>query len=552
MQPIKMLLLSDWNLNPMVRFLAKSSNGIKIEAKEAPYNQVHQLLMNLNHPLWTEDLDAHLIWTSPESMIPSFQKVLDYEPVDMGQIIKEVDAFCDMLIPSTMKSRFVFLVSWSVPPHYRWIQTLMNKHNTGLNNILMQMNLRVAERLNEHKSVVILDSTYWYAAIQKKSYDIKMYAIGKIPFSRDLFVLVSEEIQAVIQGLLGQSKKLIICDLDNTLWGGIIGDDGMENIKLGGIDPIGESFKEFQRELKRLANRGVLLAISSKNNEQIALEMIEQHPEMVLKKRDFSAFRINWQDKAQNILEIVEELHLGLQSVVFLDDNPIERDRVKRALPEIYVPDLPEDFTQYPIFIHTLNCFETSSITEEDRDRAKWFQVEQQRQEEKKLVGSLENWLSSLELKVKVTKLNESVLPRAVQLLNKTNQFNMATRRFTPEDYWIWSNQAHHSVFVFEVEDKFGTAGYTALISLSKHESEQVEIEDFVMSCRVMGKGIEEVILYYAKIATGSSRLKTKYTKTSKNQPFFDFIKDKYVKGSTVWLDNDQIQKPNYITLIEE
>ncbi len=552
MQTIKMLLLSDWNLNPMVRLLADSSNGMKIDAKEAPYNQVHQLLMNLNHPLWTQDLDAHLVWTSPERMVPSFQKVLNYESVDIEQIIKEVDAFCDMLIPSIVKSQFLFLVSWSVPPHFRWIQTLTNKHNIGLNNILMQMNLRMAERLSEHKSVIILDSMYWYAAIQKKSYDIKMYALGKIPFSRDLFSLVSKEIQAVIYGLLGQSKKLIICDLDNTLWGGIIGDDGMENIKLGGIDPIGESFKEFQRELKRLANRGILLAISSKNNEQVALEMIEKHPEMILKKKDFSALRINWQDKAQNILEIVEELHLGLQSVVFLDDNPIERDRVKQALPEIYVPDLPEDFTQYPVFIHTLNCFETASVTEEDRDRGKWFQVEQQRQEEKKLVGSLEDWLSSLELKIKVNKLNENLLPRAVQLLNKTNQFNMATRRFTPEDYWTWSNQADHSVFVFEVEDKFGTAGYTALISLSQHESHEAEIQDFVMSCRVMGKGIEEAILYYAKMATRSNHLKTKYTETSKNQPFFDFIKDKYVSGSMEVLDNSQIQKPSYITLIEE
>ncbi len=552
MQTIRMLLLSNWNLNPMVRLLAEPSHGITIEAVEGPYNQVHQMFMNLNHPLWTEGLDACLVWTSPETMIPSFQKVLDYEYVNIDQIMKEVDGFCDMLIASSKKSRFVFVASWSVPPHYRWIQTLTNKHNVGLNNILMQMNLRLSERLSEHKSFIILDSMYWYAAIQKKSYDIKMYALGKIPFSRDLFALVSQEIKSVVCGLLGLSKKLIICDLDNTLWGGIIGDDGMENIKLGGIDPVGESFKAFQRELKRLANRGILLAISSKNSEQIALEVIEQHPEMILKKEDFSALRINWEDKAQNILEIIKELNLGLQSVVFLDDNPIERDRIRQALPEIYVPNLPEDYTQYPVFIHTLNCFETSSVTEEDRDRGKWFQIEQQRQEEKRLVGSLEDWLSSLNLKVRVTQLNSTLLPRVVQLLNKTNQFNMAMRRFTTEDYWTWSNQSAHSSFVFEVEDKFGTSGYIGVLSLSRNEAEQAEIHDFVMSCRVMGKGIEEAMLYYAKLAAGSSRLKALYIDTSKNKPFIDFIKDKYVSGSTEWLDTDQIHMPNYITLVEE
>ncbi|WP_225442584.1 HAD-IIIC family phosphatase [Paenibacillus lycopersici] len=552
MQPIRMLLLSDWNLNPMVRLLAEPSHGIAIEAIEGPYNQVHQLLMNLNHPSWREGLDAHLVWTSPETMVPSFKKVLDYEAVNIGQIMQEVDDFCDMLIPSGMNSRFVFVASWSVPPHYRWIQTLTNKHNTGLTNILMQMNLRLAERLSGHKSFIILDSTYWYAAIQKKSYDSKMYALGKIPFTRDLFAFVAQEMKAVVCGLLGQSKKLIICDLDNTLWGGIIGDDGMENIKLGGIDPVGESFKAFQRELKRLASRGILLGISSKNNEQTALEMIEQHPEMILKKADFSALRINWEDKAQNILEIVNELHLGLQSVVFLDDNPIERDRIRQALPGIYVPDLPEDYTQYPVFIHTLNCFETSSVTEEDRDRGKWFQIEQQRQEGKRLVGSLEDWLSSLELKVRVTKLNAALLPRVVQLLNKTNQFNMATRRFTTEDYWTWSNQADHSVFVFEVEDKFGTSGYTGILSLSRMEADQAEIHDFVMSCRVMGKGIEEAMLYYALLAAGSSRLTARCIETSKNKPFIDFMKEKYVPGSTERLDADQIHMPNYITFIEE
>lgn len=552
MQSIKMLLLSDWNLNPMIRLLSNPSNGVAIEAKEGPYNQVHQMLINLNHPVWTNDLDAHLVWTSPENVVPSFQRVLDYEPVNIDQILKEVDSFCNMLIASITKSRFIFMVSWSVPPHYRWIQTLTNKHNVGLTNILMQMNLRLAERLSEYKSIFILDSMYWYAAIQKKSYDIKMYALGKIPFSRDLFVLVSEEIKAVVSGLLGQTKKLIVCDLDNTLWGGVIGDDGMENVKLGGIDPVGESFKAFQRELKRLAARGVLLAISSKNNEQLAFEMIEQHPEMVLKKEDFSAWRINWGDKAQNILEIVNELHLGLQSVVFLDDNPIERDRIRQALPEVYIPDLPEDYTQYPVFIHTLNCFETASVTAEDRERGKWFQVEQQRQEEKRLVGSLDDWLKSLEIKVRVTKLNSVILPRAVQLLNKTNQFNMATRRFTPEDYWMWNNQTNHFSFVFEVQDKFGTAGYTGLLSLSQIEPGQVEIQDFVMSCRVMGKGIEEAMLHYAKVFAGASCLKTKYIQTSKNKPFFDFIKDKYVSSHTECLDQDQIQMPDYITLIEE
>lgn len=552
MQTLKMLLLSDANLNPMIRLLATPIQGVAINAIEGPYGQVHQILMNLNHPIWEEKLDAHLVWTSPEKVIPSFQKILDYEGVSVEEVLKDVDDFCDLLIPSIVKSKYVFVVSWSVPPHYRWMQTLTNKHNLGLNNILMQMNLRLSERLHEHKQIIILDSMYWYAAFQQKSFDAKMYAVGKIPYTRNFFAFVAREINSVLSGLFGKSKKLIICDLDNTLWGGIIGDDGMENIRLGGIDPIGESFKLFQQELKRLSRRGILLAVSSKNNEKIALEMMEQHPEMILRKKDFSAWRINWEDKATNILGIAEELHLGLQSIVFLDDNPSERDRVKQALPEVYVPSLPEDFTQYPIFIQSLDCFETSFISQEDRVRVQWFQQEQQRQEERGAVGSLQSWLRSLELKVTARRMTATMLPRVVQLLNKTNQFNMATRRFQTEEYWTWSNQSQHETFVFEVEDKFGTAGYTGVISFFNNTSGQVDIHDFVMSCRVMGKGIEEAILFFVKKHTDASLIKFHYVETEKNKPFYDFISNKYRSDMGNYLDSKHINMPDYIKLIEE
>lgn len=233
---------------------------------------------------------------------------------------------------------------------------------------------------------------------------------------------------------------MIICDLDNTLWGGVIGDDGIDNIKLGGIDPVGESFKLFQQELYRLSSRGIILAICSKNSESVALEMIEQHPDMILRKKDFSSIRINWNDKAANVVEIVKELNLGLQSVVFLDDNPSERDRIKQALPEVYVPDLPIDVTQYPVFISRLDCFETPAITLEDRKRTDWFKQEQRRESIKLNVDSLEEWLHSLEIKLTPHKLDKFLLTRAVQLMNKTNQFNMATRRFTIEEFWSWRN----------------------------------------------------------------------------------------------------------------
>ncbi|MEC0183484.1 HAD-IIIC family phosphatase [Paenibacillus peoriae] len=552
MKKNKLLILSDSNLNPMVRFLEGSFADFTLEVTEAPYNQVNQVLMDSEHSVWSEKKDMLLLWTSPEKVIPSFNKLMDYKEFNIGDVLNEVDQFCELIIGAEKKVKHMFVVSWSLPPHYRWIQSMTLKHNVGLNNVLMQMNLRLSERLQKHDHVIILDSSYWYAAIQQKSYDAKMYALGKIPFSRDFFLFVSNELKSVISGLYGQSKKLIICDLDNTLWGGVIGDDGIDNIKLGGIDPVGESFKLFQQELHRLSSRGIILAICSKNSESVALEMIEQHPDMILRRKDFSSIRINWNDKAANVVEIVKELNLGLQSVVFLDDNPSERDRIKQALPEIYVPDLPVDFTQYPVFISRLDCFETPAITLEDRKRTDWFKQEQERESIKLNVGSLEEWLHSLEIKVTPHKLDKLLLTRAVQLINKTNQFNMATRRFTIEEYWSWNELPNNHAILFEVEDKFGNAGYTGLISVSCDDEGQAEIHDFVMSCRVMGKGIEEAMLYLVAKYFSVHNIKATYVKTEKNKPFYDFISKKYRDVSK---NNDlnlgEIFLPHHILLKE-
>lgn len=552
MKKNKLLILSDLNLNPMVRFLEGSFADFTLEVTEAPYNQVNQVLMDSDHSVWSEKKDMLLLWTSPEKVIPSFNKLVDYKEVNIGDVLNEVDQFCELIIGAEGKAKHIFVVSWSLPPHYRWIQSMTLKHNVGLSNVLMQMNLRLSERLQKHDHVIILDSSYWYAAIQQKSYDAKMYALGKIPFSRDFFLFVSNELKSVISGLYGQSKKLIICDLDNTLWGGVIGDDGIDNIKLGGIDPVGESFKLFQQELYRLSSRGIILAICSKNSESVALEMIEQHPDMILRKKDFSSIRINWNDKAANVVEIVKELNLGLQSVVFLDDNPSERDRIKQALPEVYVPDLPIDVTQYPVFISRLDCFETPVITLEDRKRTDWFKQEQKRESIKLNVDSLEEWLHSLEIKLTPHKLDKFLLTRAVQLMNKTNQFNMATRRFTIEEFWTWSEQPNNHAFLFEVEDKFGNAGYTGLISVSCDDGGQAEIHDFVMSCRVMGKGIEEAMLYLVIKHLSPHHIRATYIKTEKNKPFYDFISKKYKDISkNNELNLGEIFQPHHILLKE-
>lgn len=554
MSELKALILADSVVDPIARFLSDTANRPKVQTEIGPYNQIFQILMDSENPIWKKEHDLLIIWTTPNKIISSYEKLLNNELFDLNELMLEVDQFAESVIQTKERQKFTFVVSWSIHSHYRNIQTYALKHNVGHANVLMQMNLRLANLFKEHSNIILMDSQYWHATLQTKAFDSKMYALGKIGFTREFFKLVSTEIKSVLRGLLAQTRKLIICDLDNTLWGGIIGDDGMDNILLGGIDPIGESFVLFQKELKKLKNRGIILAVCSKNEINIAMDMIERHPEMILKKSDFSAFRINWQDKAENVEQIVTELNLGLQSVVFLDDNPTERERIKQAFPEIYTPDLPKDITEYPSFIAMLDCFESPEITLEDRKRTTLYQEEAIRKVSMAKASSKEEWLISLDIVVRVSLLNRTNLPRVVQLLNKTNQFNMSTRRKTEEEYWNWCEIRTNRIYVFQIEDKFGNAGITGIISiiLSKNE---VEIIDFVMSCRIMGKAVEESMLYAVNNDLKKEHikvLKANYRKTEKNSVFYEFIKHLYSNETTGELDINKIHNPRHIKIINE
>jgi len=343
-----------------------------------------------------------------------------------------------------------------------------------------------------------------------------------------VFREAAKDIKAALRGIYGQSRKLVVLDLDDTLWGGIVGDDGWQNLQLGGHDATGEAFVDFQRMLKALTRRGVLLGVVSKNTESVAIEAIESHPEMVLKLEDFAGWRINWDDKARNIAELTEELNLGLQSVVFIDDNPIERSRVRAALPEVLVPEWPTDKTQYVGALLALDCFEPPRLSNEDRERAKMYATERTRQALKANVSSVDDWLSSLETEVTVESLSSANVKRAAQLLNKTNQLNLRTRRMTEAELLAWAEAEDHRVWTISVRDRFGASGLTGILGLAVNgSSTSVSVEDFVLSCRVMGRRVEEVMLAVAARharGLGAKSLVATYEETPKNRPCLEFF----------------------------
>ncbi|MBN2782701.1 MAG: HAD-IIIC family phosphatase, partial [Campylobacterales bacterium] len=428
------------------------------------------------------------------------------------------------------------------------------QNNLGIDYYLNLINMRLIENLSQINNFYLLDANKYFLNV-KKIYNNKMWYTTKTPYSLDVIKKVKRDIDSSIEGLLGKSRRLIVLDLDNTLWGGILGDVGWEGVKIGGHDYLGEAFAEFQKVLKSLTNRGLLLAIASKNYEDVALEAIEKNPEMILKKDDFSSWKINWQDKAQNIVDITKDVNLGLSSVIFIDDNQAERARVAEALPDVFVPDWPENPVDYKEALLLLDCFNTPSVTKEDRQRSKMFVQNRERKDLSSML-SHNDWLKSIEMIVEIEKFNSTNSSRTVQLLNKTNQFNLATRRMSESEFADWNEQTNNEMFTFKVKDKFGDLGLTGVISFSIDDTNMI-ISDFIMSCRVMGREIERLMLGYIISKAQEIGLKqviAKYIKTDRNKPMYEFLNNSgFEKDGDIysWSCDKTYEIPSFITLQE-
>ena len=313
-------------------------------------------------------------------------------------------------------------------------------------------------------------------------------------YSIDTFAKLSHYLAQFFNAFKGHFKKCLILDLDNTTWGGIIGDDGLENIQVGSLG-IGKAFTKLQKWAKLLKERGVILAICSKNSEDVAKEPFEKHNEMVLRLDDISIFFANCKNKADNIRYIQDVLNIGFDSMVFLDDNPVERDIVRQSLPGVTVPELPEDPAYYIPYIESLNLFETVSYSENDKDRTSQYQQEAKR---KKLISSVTNmddYLKSLEMVGNISAFNSDDVSRIAQLTQRSNQFNLRTKRYTEKDITELMNSENHLTYSIKLKDKFGDYGLISVIILEKKNDNSYFIDTLIMSCRVLKRDVEHYAL---------------------------------------------------------
>ena len=391
---------------------------------------------------------------------------------------------------------------------------------------LLKLNYLLAEAACEAGNVRLIDLEPIRAHMGYDAFhDPKLYAIAKMPISTQALPAVASRVVDAILARKGRFHKCAIVDLDNTLWGGVIGDDGLEGIQIGELGQ-GHAFTEFQTWLKELKNRGVMLAVCSKNDEANAKEPFLRHPEMVLKLDDFSAFVANWEDKASNIRRIQKELNIGLDSMVFFDDNPFERNLVRTMLPEVEVPELPEDPAEYTAFARMQNLFDTNSYSDEDRVRTERYLAEKSRTELSAGIDNYDDYLKALGMKAVCAPFDAFHIPRIAQLTQRSNQFNLRTVRYSEQEIEEIAANPRYITRYYTLRDRFGEHGLIAVVILEKRENE-LFVNEWLMSCRVLKRGMEQFIadsILRAAREAGVARVVGDYIPTPKNA----MVKDLY------------------------
>lgn len=499
--------------------------GLDLEIWEADFNQVERHVFDPASELYAFKPDNVLIFRSAHKLLGRYNKLKPEQHASLADAEMQLISDIRESLSANLNCRIIFYnyneIDDSVFGNYA-AQT-----ESSFLYQLRKLNYQLMQFAAGNNQFYLVD----LSAIQNRMgrsllFQPSVYINTEMVLSIEALPAVAVKTTDLIATLNGTVRKCVIIDLDNTTWGGIIGDDGLENIQVGSLG-IGKAFSEFQYWIKKLKQRGIIVAVCSKNNEDTAKEPFEKHPDMVLRLEDIAVFTANWENKADNIRQIQGILNIGFDSMVFLDDNPFERNIVRENIPGITVPELPEDPADYLEYLYSLNLFETVSFTAEDTDRTKLYQVEAQRISIQQKFTNEDDFLQSLDMVSLVAPFNKFNTPRVAQLSQRSNQFNLRTVRYTEHDIETLGGSPDHLTFSFTLEDKFGDNGLICVIILKKEDEQTAFIDTWFMSCRVLKRGMEQFTLntiVNAAKEKGFVYLKGEYLPTAKN----GMVKDHY------------------------
>ena len=502
------------------------SEGINASVFDADYNQIEAQLISEHSETYEFNPNVILLYIATDKL---YEEFLDLSLTDRSQFadiyLNKIKTYWDLICKNT--SAKIIQTNFTEIDD-KAFGNYSSKVAEAFIYQIRKLNYLLEEEMSKRNDVYPLD----LLSIQIKMglnefYDTVLYYSSKMSVTLDAICYISKNVTDIIKTYNGKIKKAIILDLDNTLWGGVIGDDGLGGIEIGELGS-GHVFSDFQRWLKQLKDRGILLCVCSKNEEDIAKEPFIKHEEMILKLEDFSMFVANWEDKASNIRNIQKNLNIGMDSIVFIDDNPFERNLVRELIKDITVPELPSDPANYLTFLQSENLFETASFSDDDKVRTNQYQAEIKRKNLELEFTSIDEYLNNLEMKASVDAFTPVRYARIAQLTQRSNQFNLRTVRYTESDIERIANDDKYITMYFTLKDKFGDHGLVSVVILEKTSEEEAFIDTWLMSCRVLKRSMEEFIVNSIIKKASESGIKiinAEYIKTQKNNMVKDIYK---------------------------
>lgn len=522
-----------------------------------PFAQYRAQLWDAHSDLQAAELDYVILCERFEDFFDSAFSIFDGS--QKSAFLERFDEYVDVIKTARQNLRGVLLVLDFVPVK-PLPESLQASEVESVGAFVEAINLRLKHVCDDLADCYLVRLSTLVSHYGSRNADPqKFWHLARAPFSRDFASQLCRYLIKYLLALQGETVRVLVTDLDNTLWGGVVGDDGLENLKLGGDFP-GSAFVEIQKTLKTLRNRGIALAVCSKNTERVAAEVFEKHPEMILKLDDFASVRINWRDKVQNLREIADEIGVGLSSLCFIDDSPYERAAVRQMLPEVIVPELPADATSWPVSILSHPYLASLSLTREDQIRAQQYESRARVKREAKKFSNKEDYWTSLKMKLFIHPLADWNKQRVLQLLSKTNQFNMTTRRYSEGDLDGLAQEGA-MILAIGLADKFSQREIVGVLILKPgNEGTSVDIDSFLLSCRVLGRDVENGLLSWAcrhYRELGFSQLTGRFIETPRNLPASRVYEDfgfKRVNAGYYRLDlkSNTWLRPDWFDVIEE
>lgn len=500
---------------------------LDLQIFEAPFNQIDNQILNDLSELYTNAPEVVIIFQSSQMFLAGFNNLsIPEKELFADKSAEHVDAIVHRL-SEKLSPKIIYLNLAETDDSV--FGSFGNKVKSSFIYQQRKFNVYLMDLALNNPNLFICDlSTVQNYLGRQALFSPAMFFQNAMPFAINYLPDVASRIVQNIAALYGFGRKCLILDLDNTLWGGVAGDDGLEHIQIGSLG-IGKAFTAFQHWIKSLQQRGVLLAVCSKGDEAIAKEPFEKHPDMVLRLNDISVFIANWESKVDNIIAIQAALNIGFDSMVFIDDSRFERNLVRQHLKEVYVPEMPQDPADYLSFLYSLNLFETAFFSREDTTRTTFYQSNAKRAFLNRSLTNENDYLKSLNMASHVEPFNNFNAPRVAQLSQRTNQFNLRTVRLTETDVSRIANDSSYYTFTFTLRDIFGTDGLVCVIILQKENESVLFVESWFMSCRVLKRTLEGFVLNEVvqfAIDKGFQYLKAEYIPNMKNGIVKDLYKD--------------------------